>query len=93
MSETRRSMIFLTKDQKEIRLQRSKPGHDGGDGGIMRDFLHEVTGFQGEQELTSAETSAESHMMTFAAEHSRKNNGESVDLFKFRQQVVNQAVK
>ncbi|MFD0959206.1 Gfo/Idh/MocA family protein [Paenibacillus chungangensis] len=45
-------------------------GHGGGDHGLMRDFLQLVR--NGEHEsLTSAKNSVQSHLMAFAAEHSR----------------------
>ncbi len=47
-------------------------GHGGGDFGIMRDFLHVLR--DGGESRTSAEISLQSHLICFAAEHSRKEN-------------------
>jgi predicted dehydrogenase len=81
---------FLTKDKTEIRIEKPKSGHGGGDAGIIKNFLHEIRHYDGKQSLTSAKVSVESHMMAFAAETSRKNHGESIDLIQFKAQQKNE---
>jgi predicted dehydrogenase len=50
-------------------------GHGGGDGGLIRSFLHSIRNLKTEDELmTSAKASLESHLMAFAAEESRLNS-------------------
>lgn len=60
-------------------------GHGGGDGGIVADFVRlAAEGGQGEYKgLTNAEESVQSHLMAFAAEHSRLNR-KVVQLSEFR---------
>jgi len=57
-------------------------GHGGGDWGLMRDFLRLVRADGGQQGLTSAEHSVQSHMIAFAAEQSRVA-GETLELAEF----------
>lgn len=59
-------------------------GHQGGDDGIMRQFLSDLRERRFEGNLTSAEASLESHLMAFAAERSRLRGGEVVDMRTFR---------
>ncbi|MFC7392075.1 Gfo/Idh/MocA family protein [Scopulibacillus cellulosilyticus] len=79
---------FLTKEENEIRVHRPTSGHGGGDTELMRNFLHEVRHFQGHQGLTSAHTSTESHMMAFAAEKSRLDEGKPINLLDYKEQLV-----
>ncbi len=62
-------------------------GHSGGDEGLIREFLKEVRNKHpmSNQGLTSAETSLQSHLIAFAAEKSRLNNGNSVELATMEQ--------
>ena len=46
-------------------------GHGGGDNGIMSDFISLIEQEDAQMSLTSAEVSTQSHLMAFAAEHSR----------------------
>lgn len=78
---------FLTKQKKENFIHRPKSGHGGGDTGVMSNFLHEVRNHNGSKGLTSAGTSVESHMIAFAAEESRKEQGKSIDLAEFKERV------
>ena len=62
-------------------------GHGGGDHGIMEDFVKLVSENGGEGK-TSATKSVESHIMAFAAEHSRLNK-EVVDVQAFWKKAIN----
>ncbi|RED61901.1 Gfo/Idh/MocA family protein [Cohnella phaseoli] len=57
-------------------------GHGGGDWGLMRDFLRLVQADGGQQGLTSADRSVQSHMIAFAAEQSRVA-GKTLELAEF----------
>ncbi|MCH4888409.1 Gfo/Idh/MocA family oxidoreductase [Acidaminobacter sp. JC074] len=86
-----------TKNQIEVRLFGNEDytliepevltgGHNGGDTGIMNDFVSLLKGQEGKA-LTSADVSVESHVMAFAAEHSRLS-GKSVDIKSFYDEMV-----
>ncbi|WP_379131667.1 Gfo/Idh/MocA family protein [Paenibacillus sp. sgz500958] len=60
-------------------------GHQGGDDGIMRQFLSDLRNERFADTLTSAEASLESHLMAFAAEESRLKEGAVVDMKLFRE--------
>ncbi len=68
------------KEDKIIELGKNEnefAGHGGGDMGLMNN-MYELL-IKGEtRSLTGIDASVESHIMAFAAEHSRRNNGESV---------------
>lgn len=53
-------------------------GHEGIDI-MLRELCHHVSGYSSD-ELTSARASLQSHMMAFAAEESRVNNGKMIEL-------------
>lgn len=74
---------FLTKDKDEISVHVPNSGHGGGDFGIVRSFLKDVRQHGQGEGLTSAAASLRSHMMAFAAEKSRLNRGESIELEAF----------
>lgn len=70
------------EDKSEIVVpDEVKGGHGGGDHGIMEDFVKLVAANGGEGR-TSANKSVESHIMAFAAEHSRLHK-EVVEIEKF----------
>lgn len=74
---------FVTKEKRSVRLAPSITGHGGGDSGIVRSFLKEVRGFgssSGAESLSSASVSVRSHLMAFAAEQSRLQGGQVIDL-------------
>jgi predicted dehydrogenase len=65
--------------------QQVQGGHHGSDVLIMRDFVHQVR--KGElQGRTSAAVSAQSHMITFAAEYSRVT-GKTINLDEYTELV------
>jgi len=59
-------------------------GHSGGDYGIMESFTAMIGDDNYSDDFTSAGASLESHLMCFAAEESRKNDGEKIDMQKYR---------
>ncbi|MBP1963047.1 Gfo/Idh/MocA family protein [Paenibacillus aceris] len=83
---------FLTHEETVIVIPEQASGHGGGDSGIVRSFLSEIRNFAGGESLTSASASVRSHMMAFAAEHSRLHNGKSVELDEFYKSIMNTEV-
>ena len=56
-------------------------GHAGGDNRMMEEFVNLIAGEQGDDcALSSIENSAHSHLMALAAERSRVNHGQVVDV-------------
>ncbi|WP_139993560.1 Gfo/Idh/MocA family protein [Paenibacillus paridis] len=76
---------FSSGTQSVIQTPIGESGHQGGDDGIMRQFLSDLRNGRFIDTLTSAEASLESHLMAFAAEESRLRNGDVVDMKLFRQ--------
>ncbi|CAM3192235.1 Gfo/Idh/MocA family oxidoreductase [Paenibacillus lupini] len=76
---------FSTGMQTVTQIPISKSGHQGGDDGIMRQFVSDLRNERYIDTLTSAQASLESHLMAFAAEDSRLNGGAVVDMKLFRQ--------
>lgn len=54
-----------------ITPEKVKGGHNGGDTMIMKDFIRQIKSGKRDDSLTSAEESAKSHLIGFAAEESR----------------------
>ncbi|NOU88713.1 gfo/Idh/MocA family oxidoreductase [Paenibacillus sp. LMG 31460] len=81
-------MDFVTHENTEIQIPEQTSGHGGGDSGIVRNFLKEVSGYNGSESLTSASASVRSHLMAFAAEQSRLNNGQSIELDDFYKKLI-----
>ncbi|WP_218915748.1 hypothetical protein [Halanaerobium praevalens] len=52
----------------------------------MKDFISLLKGERSGNSLSTLADSVESHLMAFAAEHSRKENAK-IDLDKFRREV------
>ncbi|HLS09116.1 Gfo/Idh/MocA family oxidoreductase [Lentibacillus sp.] len=74
---------FLTKQETVVKFDNPISGHGGGDAGIMRSFLHDLKHHENKSNISSAATSLQSHLMAFAAEESRVNQGESIELDRF----------
>lgn len=74
---------FLTKHETIIKFDNPSSGHGGGDTGIVRTFLRDIENYEDNTSLSSAETSLRSHLMAFAAEESRINQGKSIELDHF----------
>ncbi|CAM4007584.1 Gfo/Idh/MocA family oxidoreductase [Paenibacillus alkaliterrae] len=81
---------FLTKEKTEFHVSAPSGGHGGGDAGIVRKFLKEVCEFEGDaiQASASAAASVRGHLMAFAAEESRMNNGMSIDIEAYYKRLV-----
>jgi len=78
--------LFGQEEYKLIEPEVIAGGHNGGDTGIMNDFVSLLKGQEGKA-LTSADISVESHLMAFAAEHSRQT-GQTVDIKAFYNEMV-----
>ncbi|MDR0267410.1 Gfo/Idh/MocA family oxidoreductase [Paenibacillus sp.] len=84
---------FLTHQKTTIEIPTQSSGHGGGDSGIVRDFLNQVRGYNGQESLTSAAASVRSHMIAFAAETSRLNGGQAIELNEFMNQYAPDTVQ
>lgn len=76
---------FLSKQETIVKFPAPVGGHGGGDFGIVRSFLDDVKHHGHRESLSSASVSIRSHLMAFAAEDSRLNKGESINLDKYYQ--------
>jgi len=77
---------FRSGQEREIPIATQRGGHGGGDDGLMTAFVQAMGGE--EQALrTSARDSLESHLMAFAAEESRLNGGQVVDMAEYRARI------
>lgn len=74
--------IYGKKPQK-IRLPKTLGGHGGGDTGLIRAFAEGYS-------KTDINQSIHSHVMAYAAEASRLNNGIPVDVNKYLDEVLSQ---
>ncbi|MEK3984231.1 Gfo/Idh/MocA family oxidoreductase [Paenibacillus sp. FSL K6-3166] len=79
---------FSSGTQSIIHTPTSDGGHQGGDDGIMQQFLSDLRNERYMNTLTSAEASLESHLMAFAAEESRRREGAVIDMKLFRQSLT-----
>lgn len=79
---------FATGDVNEITVHVPKSGHGGGDFGAVRNFIREVRNYDGGESLTSASASVRSHLMAFAAEQSRLENGKSIDISEYARSIM-----
>ncbi|MBR2568057.1 MAG: gfo/Idh/MocA family oxidoreductase, partial [Paenibacillus sp.] len=85
-------MDFLTHEKTEIEIPPQTTGHGGGDSGIVRSFLREIAQYGTSASLTSAEVSVRSHLMAFAAEESRLNKGQSIELADYYAKLIKDQV-
>ncbi len=84
MEENRISIYdFLTKHETVIHFDQPVGGHSGGDKGIIRSFLWEIDNVDVTKSISSANISLRSHLMAFAAEESRLNQGKSIELDEY----------
>jgi len=81
---------FMTQNRMEVRVNAANAQHGGGDLGIIRQFLRDLRGRDKTESLTSARESLHSHMMAFAAEESRLNGGQVVELEAFVRRLEHQ---
>jgi len=73
---------FVTNEEREMIIE-SKSGHDGGDTGIMDTFCEYVKGGAPGKAITDIGISAKNHMLCFAAEKSRLENGVIIEMDAF----------
>lgn len=83
---------FLTHQKTEITIPAQTSGHGGGDTGIVRSFLSEVRNYGGQESLTSATASVRSHLMAFAAEEARLNQGRSIEIAEYAKKLLHKDI-
>lgn len=71
-------IIDLGKEEKDF------AGHGGGDRLLMEQFVDLMQGKEPDGTITTLETSVESHLVALAAEKSRLENGESIEIAPMR---------
>lgn len=71
-------VIDLGKEEKDF------AGHGGGDRLLMEQFVDLMQGKEPDGTITTLETSVESHLVAIAAEKSRLENGESIEIAPMR---------
>jgi len=71
-------VIDLGKEEKDF------AGHGGGDRLLMEQFVDLMQGNEPDGTITTLETSVESHLVALAAEKSRLENGESIEIAPMR---------
>lgn len=71
-------VIDLGKEEKDF------AGHGGGDRLLMEQFVDLLQGKEPDGTVTTLETSVESHLVALAAEKSRLENGESIEIAPMR---------
>lgn len=81
---------FLTRHETVIKFDNPVGGHGGGDNGIMRTFLREIQFGNNGEGVSSASASVRSHLMAFAAEDSRLNKGQSIQIDEYYHSLLNQ---
>ncbi|MEC1522093.1 Gfo/Idh/MocA family oxidoreductase [Neobacillus niacini] len=79
---------FLSKQETVIKFDNPIGGHGGGDNGIMRTFLREIQYGNNEDSVSNASASVRSHLMAFAAEESRINHGQSINIDDYYTSLV-----
>lgn len=94
MGDFRSRMLCWQRFGEEIQtidlnaLTDNFTGHGGGDAGLMKDVIQYFRGDEFDRTaVTFIEPSAESHYMAFAAEESRKNGGELIDMEEYKQKL------
>jgi predicted dehydrogenase len=79
----------VTNRHEEVEIPATASGHGGGDFGTVRSFTQAARGLG--QPQTTARESLESHLLAFAAEQSRLNDG-VVDMGDFRRRAERQTL-
>lgn len=62
-------------------------GHGGGDEGIIRDFIDAINESDEKASRSVASKSLISHLMAFAAEESRLNQGQSINIDEYYEKL------
>ena len=87
MHENRIRIGIFGKEPQIIDLGREEKdfaGHGGGDRLLMEQFVDLMQGKEPDGTITTLETSVESHLVALAAEKSRLENGESIEIAPMR---------
>ena len=71
---------FATGNVTTVKIHTPKTLHSGGDECIMRNYIQALLNPDQESRRFGAELSLQGHVMAYAAEYSRKNDGEVVVL-------------
>lgn len=79
---------YLTKHETVIKFDNPVGGHGGGDKGIVSTFLKEIKNQEGGESISSASASMRSHLMALAAEDSRLNKGQSIEIDDYYNRLV-----
>lgn len=85
-SRNRVTLRVYRNGTKKVKVKTSLfPFHLGGDVGIVKDFIDILQGKPTIlKDLTTVDVTVFSHKMAMAAEHSRLNNGKSIDFASFK---------
>lgn len=81
---------YFTGKKETVHPETVSGGHMGADTNIMKDFVNRVANKEKES-VTSAVVSAKSHLITFAAEHSRVT-GETVRFNEYVNDLKNKSI-
>lgn len=87
MHENKIRIGFFGKEPQVIDLGKEEKdfaGHGGGDRLLMEQFVDLMQGKEPDGTITTLETSVESHLVALAAEKSRLENGESIEIAPMR---------
>lgn len=87
MHENKIRIGVFGKEPQVIDLGREEKdfaGHGGGDRLLMEQFVDLMQGKEPDGTITTLETSVESHLVALAAEKSRLENGESIEIAPMR---------
>jgi len=74
-------------EQRVIHPQTVVGGHNGGDTGLMNDFLANITNSEASDSRSSINQSVESHIMAYAAEHARVT-GKIIDIDQLKAELL-----
>jgi predicted dehydrogenase len=77
---------FRAMKERAVPIDAARGGHGGGDAGLMNAFAEALRG-EGSALRTSARDSLESHLMAFAAEESRLNGGQVIEMDEYRARI------
>lgn len=71
---------FLTGDKTHYQLNTPKVGHSGSDSMMMKELISLIAQGKQQENISNAVQAIDSHLIAFAAEESRLNNGAVVEL-------------
>ena len=78
---------FLTREEKVVKFPEVSSGHGGGDEGIIRDFIDAINESDEKASRSVASKSLISHLMAFATEESRLNQGQSINIDEYYEKL------